>query len=64
MAGAELVAQVKEIMGDLWPDKGFINHERYDECEAALKEVKERLIEQLAENEEERAEYERNWPFD
>ncbi|KAL1798887.1 hypothetical protein ACET3X_002924 [Alternaria dauci] len=64
VAGTELVAQVKETMGELWPDKGFIDHERYDACRAALKEMKEQLIEQLAENEEERAEYERYWPFD
>jgi hypothetical protein len=64
VAGTELVAQVKESMGELWPDKGFIDHERYDACRAALKEMKEQLIEQLAENEEERVEYERYWPFD
>ncbi|CBX90707.1 hypothetical protein LEMA_P057410.1 [Plenodomus lingam JN3] len=45
-------------------DKGFIDHERYDACKAALEEMKEQLIEQLAETEEERAEYERYWPFD
>ncbi|QKX62237.1 uncharacterized protein TRUGW13939_09396 [Talaromyces rugulosus] len=30
VAGTELVAEVKETMGDLWPDKGFIEHERYE----------------------------------
>ena len=51
-------------MCELWPDKGFIDHDRYNSCRAALKEMKEQLIEQLAENEEERAEYERYWPLD
>lgn len=64
VAGTELVAEVKERLGDLWPDKGFIDHERYDECKAALHEVKGQILEQLAENDEEKAEYERHWPFD
>ncbi|KAL3479210.1 kinase-like domain-containing protein [Aspergillus californicus] len=64
VAGTELVAEVKESMADLWPDKGFIEHERYDECKAALDEVKLQVLEQLAETDEERAEYERCWPFD
>ena len=64
VAGTELVVQVKETMGDLWPDKGFIDHERYNACRAALKEIKEQLIEQLAETKEKQVEYERYWPFD
>lgn len=64
VAGTELVTEVKETLGDLWPDKGFIEHERYDECKAALHEVKGQILEQLAETDEERAEYERHWPFE
>ncbi|RMZ72435.1 phosphotransferase enzyme family [Pyrenophora seminiperda CCB06] len=64
VAATDLVTQVKEAMGELWPDKGLIEHERYDACRAALQEMKEKMIEELAENEEERAEYERYWPFD
>jgi hypothetical protein len=64
VAGTELVAEVKESMGDLWPDKGFIDHERYDDCKAALQEVKGQILEQLAETEEEETEYERYWPFE
>ncbi|KAJ5045972.1 hypothetical protein NUH16_002797 [Penicillium rubens] len=62
--GSELVAEVKEIMGDLWPDKGFIEHERYNHCKATLHEVKGQILEQLAETDEEKAEYERFWPFE
>lgn len=55
---------MKERLGDLWPDKGFIEHERYDECKAALREVRDDIIEQLAENDEEKEEYKRYWPFE
>lgn len=44
VAGTELVTEVKETLGDLWPDKGFIEHERYDECRAALHEVKGQIL--------------------
>ncbi|KAL5342729.1 kinase-like domain-containing protein [Aspergillus crustosus] len=64
VAGTELVAQVKESLGDLWPEKGFIEHERYEECRAILDQVKSRILEGLAETEEERVELERQWPFD
>ncbi|KAJ5708665.1 phosphotransferase enzyme family protein [Penicillium malachiteum] len=64
VAGTELVADVKERMGDLWPDKGFIESEKYDDCKEALHELKCLIIEQLAEKDEERAEYERCWPLE
>jgi hypothetical protein len=64
VAGTELVAEVKGQMGDLWPDKGFIEHKRYQDCKAVLREMKEQILGQLAETDEERAEYERYWPFE
>lgn len=64
VAGTELVSEVKEEMGDLWPDKGLIEHERYDECKAALDEVKGQILKQLADTDEEKAEYQRCWPFE
>lgn len=54
LAGTQLVAEVKERLGDLWPDKAFIEHERYDDCKAALHEVKCQILEQLAETDEEK----------
>lgn len=42
----------------------FTEHGRYDECKAALREVKAHRSGELAETDEERAEYERCWPFD
>lgn len=64
VAGTELVQEVKERMGDLWPDKGLIERERYDDCKAILDEAKRQTFDQLAETGEERTEYERYWPFE
>lgn len=63
-AGTDLVAEVKKKIGDLWPDKGFIERELYDECKAALDEARDCILEQLPETSEERAEYMDHWPFD
>jgi hypothetical protein len=63
IVGTELVAVAKERLGELWPDKGFIEHGRYEECKTALQEVKDQILEQMAETDEERAEYEKYWPF-
>ncbi|KXG53249.1 Aminoglycoside phosphotransferase [Penicillium griseofulvum] len=62
--GTELMAEIKEQMGDLWPDKGLIEHERYEACKAALEEIKRQILDQLAETDQEKAEYERYWPFE
>jgi len=64
VAGTELVAAAKERLGELWPDKGFIEHERYDDCKAALHKVRDEILEQLAETDEEKEEYKQHWPFD
>ena len=64
VAGTELVTAVKERIGDLWPDKGFIEHERYIDCKAALHEVRGQILEQLAESEEEKEKYKQYWPFE
>ncbi|KAF1916462.1 phosphotransferase enzyme family protein [Ampelomyces quisqualis] len=64
VAGTELVAAVKERLGGLWPDKGFIEHERYIDCRAALREVRDQILEQLADSDEEKDEYKQYWPFE
>lgn len=51
----KLVAHVKEQMRDLWPDNGFIEHERYDQWKAGLDEVKCWILENLARTDKERA---------
>ncbi|KAJ5477675.1 phosphotransferase enzyme family protein [Penicillium desertorum] len=64
IAGTELASGIKEKMGDLWPDKGFIEYERYDDCKAALDELKGQMLDQLAETDEDKAEYQRHWPIE
>ncbi|RMZ85206.1 hypothetical protein DV738_g409, partial [Chaetothyriales sp. CBS 135597] len=55
VAGTDVMAEIKNGMGDLWPDKGLIEHERYDDCKAELDEIKRQMLDQLAETDDERA---------
>ncbi|KAJ6164176.1 hypothetical protein N7470_002848, partial [Penicillium chermesinum] len=63
-AGTQLVGMVKERMGNLWPQRGFIGLEQYDDCKAILDDIKDQTLKYLAETDEEKAEYERYWPFE
>ncbi|OJZ84394.1 hypothetical protein ASPFODRAFT_62373 [Aspergillus luchuensis CBS 106.47] len=60
----ELMRGVKESLGELWPEKGIVPLERYDEVRELLKHVKTDLIDQLANSEEEKIGWEKAWPFD
>ncbi|GAT25167.1 phosphotransferase enzyme family protein [Aspergillus luchuensis] len=60
----ELMRGVKESLGELWPEKGIVPLERYDEVRELLKHVKTDLINQLANSEEEKTGWDKAWPFD
>ncbi|PYH72743.1 aminoglycoside phosphotransferase family protein [Aspergillus vadensis CBS 113365] len=60
----ELMKGVKECLGELWPAKGIVPPERYDEVRELLKHVKTDLTDQLANSEEERIGWVKAWPFD
>jgi hypothetical protein len=64
VVGTNLVVAAKEKIGDLWPDKWFMEHERYDDCKAALSDFEAQILEQLHENEEERNQRRRLWAFE
>ncbi|GFN11009.1 phosphotransferase enzyme family protein [Aspergillus tubingensis] len=59
-----LMRGVKESLGELWPEKGIVPPERYDEVRELLRHVKTELIQQLANSEEEKIGWEKAWPFD
>ncbi|RAK96065.1 phosphotransferase enzyme family protein [Aspergillus ibericus CBS 121593] len=62
--GMELMQSVKESLGELWPEKGIVRPERYDEAKRLLKEIKTELIARLAHSEAESKAWEESWPFD
>ena len=64
IAGTEMVAETQKALGGLWPEKGFVENEYYDEAKAVLEKVKAKILEVAATTEEERKEIEKFWPFE
>lgn len=63
--GMEYMQLIREkVRGELWPERGLVNHNQYEDAKAAIKTAKLELYEQLGLNDEERAEWNERWPFD
>ena len=62
--GMELLQTVRDSMGDLFPERGIVKSEQYDEAREALRQLKDQVIEMYACNEEERRVWEDIWPYD
>lgn len=46
--GIEVMRSVEQRLGELWPEKGVVEHERYDEAKAALRKMKAEIIDQYS----------------
>ncbi|KAJ9310606.1 hypothetical protein DTO271D3_9128 [Paecilomyces variotii] len=62
--GMELMRSLRQSLGQMWPDKGVVRPEQYDEVKKCLKQARTELIDQLAHSETERLAWEEAWPFD
>lgn len=60
--GGELLQAVRDSMGGLFPERGLVRHEQYDEAKDALRQLKEQVIAQYARTEEEIRMWEDGWP--
>lgn len=62
--GMGLMRDLEESLGSLWPEKGVVKPEEYEEAKWRLQRAKADIIPRLTSSESERAEWERVWPFD
>ncbi|KAM5445163.1 hypothetical protein MaudCBS49596_007799 [Microsporum audouinii] len=62
--GIEVMNGIVERMGDLWPDKGLIEHENYEAAMAMLRDIKRELMELVVHSAADRKAFETFWPFD
>lgn len=62
-AGMDVMGRIPRTMGDLFPEQGVVRHDQYEEAKRALGQIKERVIEEFARSEEDRAGWHRSWPF-
>lgn len=60
----ELMRDLRQSLGELWPHKGVVRPEQYDDAKRLLKQAKTELIDRLAHSEAERSAWEESWPFD
>ncbi|KAJ5799273.1 uncharacterized protein N7518_001341 [Penicillium psychrosexuale] len=60
--GMELLADVKNSLGELWPEKGVVRHDQYDDTKKRLNQAKAEIHNRLKSSEEQRA-WEYSWPF-
>lgn len=64
LRGMEAMAGVQETLGNLFPERGCVRPEQYDEAKDALRQCKEQIIDLFANTEAERAAWRDLWPFD
>ncbi|PGH01257.1 hypothetical protein AJ80_09041 [Polytolypa hystricis UAMH7299] len=64
--GVRILKTVEQRLGVLWPEKGIMEHENYDDAKLALRRVKADLIAEYAVAHPgwDSAAFERLWPFD
>ncbi|KAL8710441.1 MAG: hypothetical protein Q9225_007290 [Loekoesia sp. 1 TL-2023] len=63
--GMNLMRSVRDSIGrDLFPEKGMVRADQYDEAKDALRQMKEQVLDMYAHDEHERKLWEQEWPFD
>ena len=61
--GMDVLHDIEDALGDLFPIKGMVRHEHYEDAIVALQQVKEQVVAQYAKSEEDRAAWEKSWLF-
>ena len=64
MRGMEMMSRVRETLGEVFPERGLVRAEQYEETKDALRQMKEQIIEMYARDDDERGLWKENWPFD
>jgi len=62
--GIRIMQYTKSEFGELWPEKGLVGHEQYEEVKLELRAAKVKLIEHLKLSSSDAEEFELYWPFD
>lgn len=64
MRGMDVMGGVRDTLGELFPERGLVRAEQYEETKDALRQVKEQVIEMYARDEREKELWQEHWPFD
>ncbi|DAA72768.1 TPA_exp: Uncharacterized protein A8136_5437 [Trichophyton benhamiae CBS 112371] len=61
---SEVMKSIQQRLGRIWPDKALAEHDDYQQLKPLLAQIKEELASELVKAPEEKAEFEKFWPFD
>ena len=64
LRGMEAMREVRETLGELFPEQGIVRNDQYEEARDALRQMREQVIDAFAQDERDRAVWEEGWPFD
>ena len=59
-----LLNELKESLGEFWPEKGVVKHDEYDITKRLLSQAKNKLSDQMGYSNSEKAVWNKLWPFD
>lgn len=62
--GMEAMRKVRDSLGELFPEQGIVKVGHYEESLAALTRMKNKIIEEFANTEQERELWQKTWPFE
>lgn len=62
--GMDLMRDLRQSLGDMWPERGVVRPNEYEEVKKLLSQAKRELVDRIALSPAERTEWESSWPFD
>lgn len=62
--GMEVMREIREVLGDLFPEKGLVRHDQYDEVIDTLSQMRDQVIDQFGSCEQDKEQWRAKWPFD
>ena len=54
LRGMEAMREVSESLGELFPEQGIVRNDQYEEARAALRQIREQVIDAFAKDERDR----------
>lgn len=64
LRGIEAMREVQESLGELFPERGIVRNDQYEETRDALRQIREQVIDMYARDEKEKEIWRAGWPFD
>lgn len=61
--GMEVMCSIKESIGEIFPEKGMVRVDQYEEALDALEQMKDQVIKESASSEQDKEVWLKGWPF-